>query len=118
MWGSSLAIGGLLYVKVWIPLTGLAVPCVLHELTGLYCPGCGVTRAATSLLLGDVAQSFRYNSLIWGLLPLFVVYKAAVKARKFRLGNVVTTVMIIAAVAFGLLRNIPQFAWLAPTSIR
>lgn len=33
-------------------------PCMFKALTGLYCPGCGGTRAARSLLKGDIWQSF------------------------------------------------------------
>ncbi|MBQ2106068.1 MAG: DUF2752 domain-containing protein, partial [Lachnospiraceae bacterium] len=29
------------------------MPCVVQELTGLYCPGCGGTRALKALLKGD-----------------------------------------------------------------
>ena len=50
--------------------TGLGFPCVLHELTGLACGGCGLTRAAVSLLHLDLAAAFSYHAL-W---PVFAVY--------------------------------------------
>jgi Protein of unknown function (DUF2752) len=36
-------------------------PCPYLTLTGLACPGCGLTRATHFLLHGDVAQAFAYN---------------------------------------------------------
>lgn len=38
--------------------------CVLHTLTGLYCPGCGGTRAIMFLLHGDFLRSFLYHPLV------------------------------------------------------
>lgn len=37
---------------------------MFHMLTGLYCPGCGGTRAVRSLLKGDLWMSFRYHPLV------------------------------------------------------
>ena len=40
------------------------IPCVFHELTGLYCPGCGGTRAVKALLAGHPILSFQYHPLV------------------------------------------------------
>lgn len=40
------------------------MPCVFQLLTGLYCPGCGGTRAIMSLLRGDVLTSFVLHPLV------------------------------------------------------
>ena len=37
--------------------------CVFRALTGLPCPGCGLTHAATSLLRGEVVESLLYHAL-------------------------------------------------------
>ena len=37
------------------------IPCVFNKLTGLKCPGCGNTRAASALAHLQFAQSFSYN---------------------------------------------------------
>lgn len=34
---------------------------MFHSLTGLYCPGCGGTRACRLLLSGHIFQSFWYH---------------------------------------------------------
>jgi hypothetical protein len=101
--------GALLYLKVWLPVTAIGIPCVFHELTGLYCPGCGITRAALSLLRLDVAQAFKYNPLVFVLLPLYAIYLVT-KQKQLRLtSNGIMAGMLILTLAFGLLRNIPMF---------
>lgn len=42
----------------------LHAPCVFHLLTGLYCPGCGGTRAVRYLLKGQLGNSVQYHPLI------------------------------------------------------
>ena len=47
----------------------LSLPCPFRFFTGLYCPGCGGTRAVLALLSGDVGKSLYYHP--------FVLYMAA-----------------------------------------
>lgn len=42
----------------------LRFPCIFHEITGLYCPGCGGTRAVMALLKGHIITSFTYNPIV------------------------------------------------------
>jgi hypothetical protein len=118
VWGFSLGIGGLLYLKVWLPVTSIGVPCVFHELTGFNCPGCGITRATLSLLTLDFYQAFRYNPLLLLIVPLYLTYTMANKKQMKRISKVIMAVMVTMTIAFGLLRNIPAFDWLAPTTIQ
>lgn len=39
-------------------------PCLLFELTGIYCPGCGGTRALKALLRGELLLSFHENPAV------------------------------------------------------
>ena len=55
--------------------------CPLHALSGIPCPTCGTTRAATALLHGDFKTPFLLNPLMAGSLMasgLYVVYAAVV----------------------------------------
>ncbi len=50
--------------QAWLP------GCMFHKLTGLHCPGCGMTRAAHATLHGRLGEAFRFNPLGMILLPL------------------------------------------------
>ena len=67
---------GLLYA-VFASRTGIRVPCLFYTLTGLKCPGCGVTRMCTALLHGDLSEAFRQNRAVLLLLPVGVYTAAA-----------------------------------------
>ncbi len=42
----------------------LFMPCPFYKLTGLYCPGCGGTRAVKFFLQGRLLTSFRFHPLV------------------------------------------------------
>jgi hypothetical protein len=71
---AGIAAAALVGYVVTFALTGLGFPCVLYEATRLKCGGCGLTRAAVSLLRLEFAAAFGYHAL-W---PVFVLYCAVV----------------------------------------
>ena len=44
--------------------TGWYPGCPFHALTGWWCPGCGLTRAAARLVRGDLAGALATNALL------------------------------------------------------
>ena len=66
---AAAACAGALYLYFMGP-QNIPLPCVFYSVTGLYCPGCGGTRAILSLLDGEFVQSFLYHP--------FVPYAAAI----------------------------------------
>jgi len=110
-----LAVAG---VALWlIDPRQLPLPsCWFHKTTGLYCPGCGATRATHELLHGKVISALRHNAL-WTLgLPL-ALYVAVSEmllllGRRPLWGNPIRRCWFLwavgaAAAIFFLLRNIP-----------
>jgi hypothetical protein len=98
----------------WLP------KCPFHELTGLWCPICGSTRAASALAHGDVVATLRHNALFLPTLALVVWVWAAYALRAFvpsvgearwarsPLGPLRRPWPLIAVVgAFFVLRNVP-----------
>ena len=75
-------------LRLW---TSGEMPCIFHELTGLYCPGCGGTRAVKALLGGEVLASFFYHPLVlycaviavWFAVSYFLYWRT--KNPKFRI---------------------------------
>ena len=55
---------------LWLALAPHLRPCIFHSLTGIPCPTCGTTRAATAFLDGNILAAFAANPLaaIAGLL--------------------------------------------------
>lgn len=41
----------------------LLPPCMFHATTGLFCPGCGITRAMHALMHGDLIKAWEMNPL-------------------------------------------------------
>ena len=48
--------------------------CLVRELTGWYCPGCGGTRAVAALLRGDILMSLYYHPIVIYAVVLFAVF--------------------------------------------
>ena len=99
--------------------------CLLHRLTGLHCPGCGMTRALHALLHGDFLAAFRFNPVGMILFPVFLLglsleWIAWVRGKplpfSLRTGVRGAWAIAILMLLFGILRNIPTwpFNLLAP----
>lgn len=54
----------LLAEKLGLQIGKFLMPCVFHAATGLYCPGCGGTRASIALLQGYFIKSFLYQPFV------------------------------------------------------
>lgn len=55
-------IGASIYLKWFVPK--FAMPCVFYHYFGIYCPGCGGTRAFLELLHGRLLSSLWYHPLV------------------------------------------------------
>ena len=60
-----LALAALAAVAVFYALAqqGIGIPCPLRLITGWECPGCGNSRAALSLMRGDIRAALGFNLL-------------------------------------------------------
>lgn len=100
--------------------------CVILELTGLYCTGCGTQRMIGALLQGNLAMAVRMNPFMLAVLPLTGIYLLA-EAVRYVLGKrplckkrgmqAVLCGVLITAGAFMVLRNIPGWEWLGPLDV-
>ena len=83
---AALLAAGLGYA-LWVHITGLALPCPFRTVTGLLCPGCGVTRLCLALLRGDVAAAWGANPVLLLLLPILAVLAVRLAVRYVREGR-------------------------------
>ena len=60
----ALSCTGALFVA-WLVLYLLDVGCIFRLMTGIPCPGCGMTRAWLAALRLDFAAAFAYHPLFW-----------------------------------------------------
>ena len=90
----------LFYLLVVFVMNRLGVTCLFKYLTGIDCPGCGLTRAALSLLKGDVRAAAGYNVMVFSLPLLFVYYFT-----DGRLFGKKADAAVVGAVALGFLVN-------------
>ncbi len=97
-------------------LTTFPPPCIFRKATGIYCPGCGSTRALRALFGGDFFAALRYNpfsvAVLFALPTLLVLRRPQFRALYYRLAVVVCGVVLV----FTILRNVPlpAFDFLRP----
>ena len=101
--------------------TGYAIPCLFYKITGFYCPGCGVSRMCLALLKGNIKSAFYANQMIMICIPilLFIGIKSIIEIKKYgkikkKQKDILLWCMVIGFIIFGVLRNLPEFSYLAP----
>jgi len=118
-----IAAGAILLLYFFVePKNGNLPKCFFHELTGLYCPGCGGQRSLHALLNGHILRAIDYNLLFIVLLPLIIYFMYMfVTGKKYSKASFIyhpkfSFVIAIVVVSFWMFRNIPvkPFSFLAP----
>jgi hypothetical protein len=103
---------------------GPLVTCWFHAGTGLNCPFCGSLRGVAALSRGDILTALHDNApvilllgvatLVWGRQVFFALGgKIVDRPRTNRPTNLAFGAFFL---AFGIYRNTPYGAWLAPLS--
>ena len=66
-------LAGVIYIAGF-RIFGHGVPCLFRRVTGLLCPGCGMSRALGAISRGNIRQALEYNVLSVTLLPVILLY--------------------------------------------
>lgn len=91
-------------------------PCAFHLVTGLWCPGCGLTRGTHALLRGDLLGALSVNVFTPLVLVAIVAAWGTWTLRSFgrqvrnpvhRLPRWAGPALLVAFVVFGIVRNLP-----------
>jgi len=95
--------------------------CEFHQLTGLNCPGCGGTRAVYQLLHGHLLRALEDNALVVLALAGLAGRGVWCETKKFLrrpagpfLPPEFFWPLLVIAVVFTVLRNLPAFSFLSP----
>jgi hypothetical protein len=102
--------------------------CLLYNMTGIYCAGCGATRALYALLHGRVLEALHDNALFIAALPLLLYVIGTYAAAAWRINawpaiNVDASRLTwralfagVLMIGFMIVRNLPgaPFDWLRP----
>ena len=95
-------------------LTNLGLPCPLHSITGILCPGCGLSRMCMALIKFDFAGALYYNAAFFILSPILIFTYISHQYRYIKYGDgtllrwqkILLLICIVLLVVFGILRNI------------
>lgn len=113
--GSVLAglLGAGLFYALGAVCWGWQLPCLFHQITGMKCPGCGISRMCLAILDGDFSQAFYWNGAVFLCLPILAVLLICLCIRYIRLGDLrmsiwqqaLCWIMAAALVLFAIFRN-------------
>ena len=97
---------------VWIRTGGYAIPCMFREVTGLLCPGCGVTRMIRAVSELDFETALQANAFLFITSPYLLallIYSAFKWVRNERTGaktEAAAAVYCVGLIVFGIVRNL------------
>ena len=119
--GLLAAVGAFILFRFEPGRAGIYPVCLLHRVTGLWCPGCGALRATHQLLHGHILAALHFNALYVILLPLLAWFGlrslmgiATGRPVHFEIRPWWLWCGLAALVCFGVVRNLPFAAALAP----
>lgn len=99
---------GALFIA-WLALYLLDIGCIFRLMTGIPCPGCGMTRAWLAALRLDFVVAFAYHPLFWVVPIAFVLafVREEVASSKLKRGiDIAVTVLCVLVVAVWIVRLI------------
>ena len=113
-WLLKLAAIGAVYALA-VSRMGFGIPCIFHLLTGLQCPGCGVTRMCLALLHLDLEAAYSYNAGVLLAMPVLLGLAVWYLADYIRYGsrpqpfltkrNILCLALVVYLIGFGVIRN-------------
>lgn len=129
--GSCLCAGATAFLFAVDPARHAVYPqCYLYQTTGIYCAGCGATRALYALLHGRVLTALHDNALFIVVLPYLLATVGAYAWKSWRANAWAETHiegralaragiwLFLILLAFMVVRNLPgpAFEWLRPVA--
>lgn len=95
---------GLFYGYVLIPM-GFWIPCPFHALTGLRCPGCGVSGLCLELLHGRFVPSYNWGLVLAAPAIFVLAFRRWMEYPHRRWEKILTAVVLAFLLGWGVVRN-------------
>ena len=81
--------------------------CPVYKFSGIYCPGCGATRAVGEILQGNVVAAFEQNALFMSA-PLLIMIAYMLKKKGTKSLKIFLLSTFALTLGFTIARNIPN----------
>lgn len=109
---ASVLSGILILYLIFTQITSLYIPCIFRTVTGLCCPGCGISHFFTDLIHFNLSSAVQQNLAVAVLLPLWIAVLTVrlIFNPKFlnkRTTDILIWLSVIVLVIFGAMRNLP-----------
>ncbi|MBQ7500166.1 MAG: DUF2752 domain-containing protein [Clostridia bacterium] len=115
---------GVLYF-IFIESTSLYIPCVFRLLTGLCCPGCGVSHMISDIAHLRFADAAAENycaaglAVMWALIGIvYLIFRPESLKKNGKLLKFFLIFSVVILIIFGVVRNIPGATFLKPLYLR
>lgn len=104
----------LICYAVIVITTGKSIPCFIHLLTGLQCPGCGISRMLISMLYGGFRTAFSFHPFLFITWPVLLTLLLNADYRYIKQGranlsssmNLVAITYVVLLLVFSIWRNL------------
>ncbi len=96
----------------FVRITGIRIPCLFYEITGLSCPGCGITRMLTQYLQFNFKEGIKFNYFLGFSLPIIgflifmMCYYYLFNKKYHKWFNVICIIYLLMLIVWGIIRNI------------
>lgn len=101
---------GFTYANI-VRYTFFCIPCFFNTLTGMKCPGCGITHMCLYLMRFDISNAFHANPFLFVSMPILLIlivlnfFANSYVKDKFHLKRIAFAYSIL-LVLWGIVRNI------------
>lgn len=94
--------------------------CPMVLITGLPCPGCGMTRAILLLLSGEWQRSWNLQpfAILWVLFGIWIVVWRYILGKRIKWFNPILIVLLVSLIAFYIYRMVTAFPSYPPMTYR